>query len=89
MITVGHLNPLNPIVHLWLLHTVHCAENIVSAHRCAGTLCVSRKGGTGGGGWDHTQGAVHMAAAWLSCKTTMVGTKWANSCPGCMNRPRS
>ena len=35
-------------------------------------LGVSRKSGTGGGGWDHTQGAVDMAAAWLGCKRTMV-----------------
>ena len=26
---------------------------------------MSRKGGTGGGGWGHQQGAVHMAAARL------------------------
>ena len=54
------------------------------AHR----FCVSRKGGTGGGGWGHPQGAVHMAAARLGCKRAMVGTEWANSRPGCMNRHR-
>ena len=43
-------NPLNPIVHFWLHHTAHCAEKIVSA-RYACWFCVSRKGGTGGGGW--------------------------------------
>ena len=26
-------------------------------------FCVSRKGGTGGGGWGHPQGAMHMVAA--------------------------
>ena len=41
---MGHLNPLNPIVHLWLLHTVHCAENIVSAHWCAGYELAERVG---------------------------------------------
>ena len=41
---------------------------------------------TGGGGWGHLQGAVHMAAARLSCKKAMLGTGWANSHPGCMNR---
>ena len=30
-------------------------------------------GGTGGGGWGHPQGAVHMAAARLGCKRTVVG----------------
>ena len=51
-------------------------------------FCVSRKGGTGGGGWGHPQGAVHMAAARLGCKMTVVGTGWANSWPGCMSRLR-
>ena len=81
--------------------------------------CVSRKGGTGGGGWGHLQGDMHMVAslvprprlafrrlqygnsdeklggAWergymvaagLGCESAMVGTVWANSCPGCMDR---
>ena len=51
-------------------------------------FCVSRKGGTGRGGWGHPQGAVHMAAARLGCKRTVVGTGWANSWPGCMSRLR-
>ena len=49
---------------------------------------MSRKGGTGGGRWGHPQGAVHMAAARLGCKRTVVGTGWANSWPGCMSRLR-
>ena len=49
-------------------------------------FCVSRKGETGGGEWDHPQGAMHMAAARLGCKRTMVGTGWANSRPGCMSK---
>ena len=33
---------------------------------------------------------MHMAAARLGCKRTVVGTRWANSLsqPGCMSRPR-
>ena len=31
---------------------------------------------------------MHLAAAWLGCKRAMVGTGWANSHPGCMDRPR-
>ena len=31
---------------------------------------------------------MHMAAARLGCKRTMVGTGWANSHPGCMSRLR-
>ena len=45
-------------------------------------------GGTGGGGWGHPQGAVHMAAARLGCKRTVVGTgwdrgRWVGSPAGC------
>ena len=29
---------------------------------------------------------MHMAAVRLNCKSNMVGTGWANSCPGCVNR---
>ena len=29
---------------------------------------------------------MHMVAARLGCQSTMVGTRWANSCPGCMDR---
>ena len=31
---------------------------------------------------------MHMVAARLGCKRTMVGTRWANSRPGCMSRLR-
>ena len=51
-------------------------------------FCVSRKIGTGGGGWGHPHIAVHMAAVRLSCKSNMVGTGWANSPPGYMSRLR-
>ena len=75
-------------MHFWLHHTAHCAEKVVSA-RYARRFCVSRKGGTGGGGtggggW----GDMHMVAARLGCQSAMVGTGWANSCPGCMDRLR-
>ena len=52
-------------------------------------FCVSRKGGTGEvGGVTRMQGAVHMAAVRLGCKSNMVGTGLANSHPGCMSRLR-
>ena len=46
------------------------------------------------GGWCQPQGDMHMAAARLGCKSAkvavrlgckcaVVGTGWANSCPGC------
>ena len=31
---------------------------------------------------------MHMVAARLGCQSAMVGTRWANSCPGCMDRLR-
>ena len=31
---------------------------------------------------------MHMAAATLGCKRIMVGSRWANSHPGCMSRLR-
>ena len=37
-------------------------------------FCIRRKGRTGGGGWGHPQGAVHMVAARLGYKQAMVGT---------------
>ena len=49
-------------------------------------FCVSRKSGTGGGGWGHPQGAVHVVAARLGCETAMVGTRWATSHPDCKDR---
>ena len=42
--TQGKLNPLNPIVHFWLHHTVHCAEKIVSARLRAGSASAVRVG---------------------------------------------
>ena len=38
-------------------------------------FCTSRKGETGGDGWGHPQGVVHMAPARLGCKRAMVGTE--------------
>ena len=66
-------------MHFWLHYTAHCV--------LACRFCVSRKGGTGGGGWGHPLGGVHMVAARL-IKRDWVGSEWANSCPGCMKRLR-
>ena len=67
-------------MHFWLHHTAHCAENIVLC--CVPRFCVSRKGGTGGCGWCHPQGDLHMVAARLGCQSTMVGTRWPIFCHG-------
>ena len=37
-------------------------------------LCVSRKGGTGGGGWVHPKGANSMATSGLISTNDLVGT---------------
>ena len=49
---------------------------------------MSRKGGTGGGGWGHPQRAVHMVAARLGFETAMVGTRRATPHPDCFDRLR-
>ena len=64
----------------------HCAQD--SLYALVSKFCVTRKGATGGGGWSHPQSAVCMAATRLGCKRTVVGTGWANSCPGCMSKDR-
>ena len=35
---------------------------------------MSRKGGTGGGGWVHPKGANNMAVSGLACRKALVGT---------------
>jgi len=37
-------------------------------------FCVSRKGGTGGGGWVHPEGANSMAMSGLVFRSDLVGT---------------
>ena len=37
-------------------------------------FCMSRKGGTGGGGWVHPKGANSMAASGLIFRSDLVGT---------------
>ena len=67
---------------------IPCAQHTDSLCVFAYRFCVSRNGGTGGGGWCHLQSAVHMAAARLCCKKGMVGTRQANFHSGRMNRRR-
>ena len=47
---------------------------------------VSRKGGTGGGGWGYPQGAVQMGLTRFGCEKVMVWTRWATSQPECLDR---
>ena len=39
-------------------------------------FCMSRKGGTGGGGWLHLKGANSMATPVLGSRKALVGTRW-------------
>jgi len=50
-------------------------------------FCVSRKDGTGGGGWVYPKGAINMATTGLSFGNTLVGSGWATSVL-CTNRLR-
>ena len=50
------------------------------------TRVVLCEGGTEGGVWCHPQSDMHMVAARLGYQSTMVGTRWADSCPGSMDR---
>ena len=59
------------------LHTLTLAARsyallLVTSHCTLRSFCVSRKGGTGDGGWGHPQGEMHMVAAELGCQSTMV-----------------
>jgi len=52
-------------------------------------FCVSRKGGTGGGGWVHPSGANRMATSWLVFRSDLVGTGRAISVLFGINRVRN
>ena len=71
-----------PYSAFWLV--IHCtayfAEKI-SLRTLACGFCISRKSVTEGGGWDHPQGAMHMAAlaARIGCERAMVSTRRATS----------
>ena len=79
------------VLNLWPMY-IHGQVQRFSQWRFKGCacfacrFCVSRKGGTGRGGWDHPQGDMHMVAARLGSESAMVGTGWANSFQGCMDK---
>ena len=52
-------------------------------------FCVSRKGGTGGGGSVHPKGANRMAASELIFRSDLVGTERAISILICINGVRN
>ena len=62
-------------------HFAVCRKDSLYALACK--FCISRKGGTEGSGLGHLQ-----VAARLGCESSIIGTRWANSLPGCMDRLR-
>ena len=52
-------------------------------------FCVSRKGGTGGGGWEHPKSVNSMASSGLACRKALVGTGRAISVLFGINRLRN
>ena len=50
-------------------------------------FCMSRKGGTGGGGWVHPKGANSMAVSGLVSRNNLVGTERAISVLFGVNNP--
>ena len=71
-----------------LLVTSHCTlhkKDTLDLHMLAHRFCFSRirVHGTGGGGWGHPQGDMHMVAARLGCESHgRVG----HSSPDCIDR---
>ena len=62
---------LNPAYSAILVssHTAHCAQKCRLCTLVHG-FCISRKGGTGGGGWDYLQGAM----SWKLLSFAVKGT---------------
>ena len=56
---------------LIISHCALCRKYILCTLVCG--FCVSRKGGTGKGGWGHPQGDMHMVAARLGCEGPWLG----------------
>ena len=70
-------------MHIWLHHTAHCTEKIISARLRTGSASAERVGQGEVG-----EGAVHMVAARLGFEKAMVGTGRATPRPDCMDRLR-
>ncbi len=48
-------------------------------------FCVSRKGGTQGGGWVHLMGENGVVQPWAGYRMPLLGPMWAVSLVFCMN----
>ena len=68
-------------------HTAHCAQKCrlcTLAHR----FCISKNGGTGGGGCGYLQCAMSWKLLSFAVKGGMVCAGWANSHAGCLSKIR-
>ena len=69
---------------VWVSHCALSRKDSLCTLACG--FCITRKGGTEGGGWGHLQGDMHMVGARLGCERVIVGTGWATPRPECMDR---
>ena len=67
----GHVNPLPTNDAMWRHETFSFMVSHL-AMSLGDRLCVSRKGGTRGGGWVHPKGANSMATSGLSFEQPLV-----------------
>jgi len=74
-------NSLGPIADLRIRHENFSFMMSLPAIFLGLRFCISRKGGTRGGGWVHPKGANNMAASGLVLRCDLVGTGRAISVP--------
>ena len=84
----GFLKPIKPYSALLFMCIILCTAQKRYLCTLVCRFCISRKGGTGGAEWGHPQGDMHVVAAGLGCKRTMVATRLANFHLGCMKELR-
>ena len=67
---------------------MHCTKKIVSAYLQVDSASAERVGQGEVGGVTRRVLCTLQLLNLFGCKRVMVGTRWVNSCPGCMNRLR-
>ena len=65
-------NPL-PINDAYISHETFSFMMSYPAMSLGDRFCVSRKGGTGGGGWVHSKGANSMTVSELASEKSLIG----------------
>jgi len=69
------INPL-PTNDAYMRHEIFSFMMSYPARTLGDRFCVSRKGGTGGGGWMHLKGANSMAMSGLALKSPCFKHQW-------------